>query len=160
MNVPLHVQSQRIQEVLDQYGFELQVVELKDSTRTAREAAATIGCELGQIVKSIIFKGTQTNKPVLVIASGVNQVSMQTLQSHFGEAVCKPDANFVAKVTGYVIGGVPPIGHLNPIDCYIDEDLLQYKVIWAAAGTPYSVFELSPPQLLKMTQGKVICIKK
>lgn len=159
MSSPLRAQSKRIQEILNQYGYELQVVELKESTRTAREAAAVIGCELGQIVKSIVFRGKQTNRAVMVIASGVNQVNEQSLQFHFGEAVCKPNADFVVKTTGYVIGGVPPIGYSNSIDCYIDEDLLQYKIIWAAAGTPYSVFQLTPSQLLKMTQGKVICIK-
>ena len=135
------------------------VLKFSQTTRTAQEAAETIGCSIGQIAKSIVFKGKQTNKPYLVIASGANRVNEKIIEQEAGEPIEKADANFVKEATGFVIGGVAPIGHKEPIRTFIDEDLLQYPEIWASAGTPNTVFKLTPQELQKLTEGKVFCIR-
>lgn len=134
------------------------VVELPASTRTSQEAAAAIGCTVSQIAKSLVFRGAQSNKPVMVIASGTNRVNEARLSELIGEPTAKADANFVRTHTGFAIGGVAPVGHATPIEIYIDQDLLQFEQIWAAAGTPNAVFELTPENLVKMTNGKVVSI--
>ena len=151
--------AQKVQRALNALGLTLDVVELPASTRTAPEAAAAIGCSVGQIVKSLVFKGKRSEKPVLVIASGANRVSEKKIEALIGEPLGKADADFVRQHTGFVIGGVPPLGHLEPIQTFIDEDLLQYETIWAAAGTPNAVFRLDPPGLLRMTGGEVCDLK-
>jgi prolyl-tRNA editing enzyme YbaK/EbsC (Cys-tRNA(Pro) deacylase) len=157
MSNPLSSSAQRVQDALAALGFGgCTVVELPDSTRTAVEAAAAIGCTVEQIVKSLVFKGRQSDKPVLVVASGPNRVNTQTIAALVGEPVDKPDADYVRARTGYVIGGVPPVGHSEPLVTFIDQDLLKYDTIWAAAGTPRAVFELTPGDLVKMTGGQVI----
>lgn len=143
--------SQRFQEVLRQYDLDSDVVEFKELTRTAQEAAKAIGCEVGQIAKSLIFRGKTTFKPVCIIASGKNRVDEKKVAEHVGEEIEKADAKFVLHHTGFVIGGVPPIGYnIKPL---MDEDLMAYSKIWAAAGTPHSVFKLSPNDLLRITEG-------
>ena len=135
------------------------MVEHSESTRTAQEAAARAGCELGQIVKSLIFKGKDSSKPILILASGPNRVNEKRIAEYAGEAIIKPDADFVRAVTGFVIGGVPPIGHAQKMETYLDEDFLQYTTIWAAAGTPNAIFELKTGDLQKMTGGKIAGVK-
>ena len=157
MSNPLSSSAQRVQDALAALGFGGHtVLELPDSTRTAVEAAAAIGCTVEQIVKSLVFKGRQSDKPVLVVASGPNRVNTQTITALVGEPVDKPDADYVRARTGYVIGGVPPVGHSEPLVTFIDQDLLKYDTIWAAAGTPRAVFELTPDALVRMTGGQVI----
>jgi prolyl-tRNA editing enzyme YbaK/EbsC (Cys-tRNA(Pro) deacylase) len=157
MSNSLSSSAQRVQDALAALGFgAFTVVELPDSTRTAVEAAQAIGCTVAQIVKSLVFKGRQTDQPVLVVASGPNRVNTQTIAALLGEPVDKPDADYVRARTGYVIGGVPPVGHSEPLVTFIDQDLLQHATIWAAAGTPRAVFELTPDDLVKMTGGQVI----
>ena len=151
--------AQKVQDVLRDLGFALTVIEHSESTRTAQEAAERVGVKLGQIVKSLIFKGKATGKPILVLTSGANRVDEKRIKEYAGEKIERADANFVREVTGYAIGGVPPIGHANPMETYLDEDLLQYDLIWAAAGTPNAVFELTPGDLQKMTGGTVKCVK-
>ena len=151
--------AQKVQEVLRDLGFTLTVIEHSESTRTAQEAAERVGVRLGQIVKSLIFKGKATGKPILVLTSGANRVDEKRIKEYAGEKTERADANFVREVTGYAIGGVPPIGHVNPMETYLDEDLLQYDFIWAAAGTPNAVFELTPGDLQKMTGGQVKSVK-
>jgi Cys-tRNA(Pro) deacylase len=151
--------AQKIQDALYDLGFDLTVVEHTESTRTAQEAAERVGVTLGQIVKSLIFKGKTSGKPILVLASGTNRVDEKRIKAYAGEKIERADANFVREVTGYAIGGVPPIAHAKPMETYLDEDLLQYDLIWAAAGTPNAVFELTPNDLKKMTEGKVAKIK-
>lgn len=148
--------AQRVQDALVARGFSNQVVELPDSTRTAAEAAAAIGCTVAQIAKSLVFVGRDSGDPVLVMTSGVNRVDLQALEASLGELVGKADADMVRTHTGFVIGGVPPLGHDRPLRTFIDQDLLQYDIIWAAAGTPRSVFRLTPDDLVKMTDGRVI----
>lgn len=149
----------KIQEELNKFGLELQVVTMQDSTRTCVEAATTIGCEVGQIVKSMIFRGKTTGMPVLIVASGDNRINEKKMKEYIGEAVSRPDANFVQETTGFAIGGIPPIGHVNKLKCFIDSDLFRYNEVWAAAGTPFDVFRLSPDQLAAITQGQIIDVK-
>lgn len=146
--------AHRVQAALANFGLDLEVVELPDSTRTAPEAAAAIGCTVEQIVKSLIFK-TKSGKPVLITASGGNRVNEKRVREIIGEKIARADADFVRDVTGYPIGGVPPIAHIQQIETIIDEDLLQYSEIWAAAGTPNAVFRLDPAQLVRITHGKI-----
>ena len=151
--------AQKIQDALHALGFDLTVIEHTESTRTAQEAADRVGVTLGQIVKSLIFKGKTSGKPILVLTSGANRVDEKRIRSYTGEKIGRADPDFVRAVTGYAIGGVPPIGHVQQMETYLDEDLMQYDVIWAAAGTPKAVFELTPGDLQRMTQGKVIRVK-
>jgi prolyl-tRNA editing enzyme YbaK/EbsC (Cys-tRNA(Pro) deacylase) len=154
----LSASAQRFQDALKGLGFSLQVVELPDSTRTAVEAAQAIGCQLGQIVKSLVFKAKRSERPILVIASGTNRVNERAIEALIGEPLGKADADFVRTRTGFVIGGVPPVGHSEPLQTFIDQDLLVFDEIWAAAGTPNAVFWLTPQDLVRMTEGKVINI--
>ena len=151
--------AQKIQDALRALGFDLTVIEHAESTRTAEEAAERVGVTLGQIVKSLIFKGKASGKPILVLTSGSNRVNEKRIKDYAGEKIERADADFVRAVTGYAIGGVPPIAHTQPMETYLDEDLLQYDVIWAAAGTPKAVFELTPADLQKMTAGRVLPVK-
>jgi prolyl-tRNA editing enzyme YbaK/EbsC (Cys-tRNA(Pro) deacylase) len=151
--------AQKFQDLLNSLGYNYTVIEHAESTRTAQEAADRAGCELGQIVKSLIFRGKESGKPILVLTSGANRVDEKRLRGYAGEAISRPDADFVRAVTGYAIGGVPPIGHIQPMETYIDEDFLQYPTIWAAAGTPNAIFELKTTDLQKMTDGKVVMVK-
>lgn len=159
MTKELPSSAQKVQNALQARGFSCSVVELPDSTRTAKEAAQAIGCGVEQIVKSLIFRGKQSNKPILVVASGTNRVNEKRLGELAGEPIGKADADFVRQHTGFAVGGVPPIGHNEPIVTFIDEDLLQYEEIWAAAGTPFAVFRLTPADLKTMTGGQVTLIK-
>ena len=159
MSSSLKKSAERVQAVLNEFGFELNVIEFSDSTRTAQEAANAIGCTVGQIAKSLIFKGKSSQKPILIIASGANRVNEKRVKEYAGEKLEKADAEFVLEHTGFAIGGVPPVGHINPITTLIDEDLTQYSEIWAAAGTPHAVFKLSPEILIEITKGSVIKVK-
>ncbi len=150
--------ARKVQETLEGQGFPFRVVELPASTRTAREAAEAIGCQAGQIAKSLVFKGKHSGKPLLVIASGTNRVDETKLAELAGEPIGKADADFVRQRTGFSIGGVPPVGHAEPLQTWIDEDLLHYEAIWAAAGTPHAVFELKPTDLPEMTGGEIAAI--
>ncbi|HKI52495.1 MAG TPA: YbaK/EbsC family protein [Anaerolineales bacterium] len=151
--------AQQIQDLLKSLGYEYQVIEHTESTRTAMDAAERAGCELGQIVKSLIFKGQQSGKPILVLTSGANRVDEMRIREYAREKIWKADADFVRTVTGYAIGGVPPVGHVQKMETYIDEDFLQYETIWAAAGTPKAIFELKTEDLQGMTGGKIVVVK-
>jgi len=141
-------------------GLSTQVRELPASTRTALEAAQAVGCQVGQIAKSLVFRAKRTARPILVIASGANRVDEGRMAQYVGEPLEKADAAFVRQHTGFVIGGVPPVGHAEPLPTFIDEDLLQYEEIWAAAGTPNAVFPLTPSDLVRITGGQVVGIKQ
>ena len=151
--------AKKVQEVLKVLGLELQVVELQETTRTSADAARAVGCEVGQIAKSLVFRGQKTQRPILVIASGSNRVNEKRVGELISEPLGKADADFVRQKTGFVIGGVPPVGHAEKLEVFIDEDLLGYSEIWAAAGTPNAVFRLTPSDLVRMTEGRVIGIK-
>lgn len=134
MSSNLKKSAEKVQRILNELGFELNVMEFPASTRTAQEAADAIGCTIGQIAKSLIFKGKSSQKPILIIASGTNRVNEKVVKEYIGEKLEKADADFVLEHTGYAIGGIPPVGHTEPISTFIDEDLMQYSEIWAAAG--------------------------
>ena len=159
MSPLLSPSAQKVQDALKSLGFQNQIIELQSTTRTSAEAVQAVGCQVEQIAKSIVFKGKQTYKPILVIASGPNRVNEKKIAEVIAEPVGKADADTVRRKTGFVIGGVPPIGHLEKPEVFIDEDLLQYEEIWAAAGNPNAVFRLTPSDLVKMTGGRVVTIK-
>jgi prolyl-tRNA editing enzyme YbaK/EbsC (Cys-tRNA(Pro) deacylase) len=124
--------------------------EFPEGTRTAKDAAAAIGCSVGQIVKSLVFETkSHPPRPVLVLCSGANTVDAERL------GLAKADADLVRRATGFAIGGVPPYGHPAPLETLVDEDLTGYDEIWAAAGTPRSVFPLTPAELLERSGGTV-----
>lgn len=150
--------AKRVQQALKAIGFELRVVEMPDSTRTSVEAAQAVGCEVAQIAKSLVFKAA-SGRAVLVIASGMNRVNEKRVAAELGESLGKADADFVRQQTGFAIGGIPPVGHIQPLETFMDEDLLQFETIWAAAGTPHAVFQLTPTELQKMTGARVIGVK-
>jgi prolyl-tRNA editing enzyme YbaK/EbsC (Cys-tRNA(Pro) deacylase) len=151
--------AKKFQAILEDSNYDLQVIELPGSTRTAVEAAQAVGCQVGQIVKSLIFKAKRSQRPILVIASGNNRVNEKRIEARIGEPLGKADAEFVRAKTGFAIGGVPPLGHLEPPQTFIDQDLFQYEEIWAAAGTPHAVFRLTPQILRELTGGEVLMIK-
>ncbi len=151
--------AQRVQKALDSLGLECQVVELPASTRTAAEAAQAIGTTVAQIVKSIVFRGRRSGQALLVLASGANRVSEERLAALAGEPVDKADADFVRAATGFVIGGVPPLALRQPLRAWIDEDLLQFDEVWAAAGTPRAVFRCRPRDLVQMSRGQPAPVK-
>jgi prolyl-tRNA editing enzyme YbaK/EbsC (Cys-tRNA(Pro) deacylase) len=151
--------AQRVQDALSGAGYSNQVVEHEKTTRSAREAAEAIGCSVAQIVKSLIFRTKDTHRPVLVLASGPNRVNEARLGELVEEPIERADPDFVQSVTGFAIGGVPPVGHRTPIITFIDEDLMQLGEIWAAGGTPNAVFKLTPAEMAALTHGRVVSIK-
>ncbi len=157
--ISLSKSAESVQNFLTQKGLSFKVIELPQSTRSALEAAAAIGCEVAAIVKSLVFCRAQTNIPLLVLASGVNRVNEKIIESIIGEAIVKADAAYVRDITGFAIGGIPPVGHKQDIETFIDEDLLKLDELWAAAGTPNAVFNLSAKEIVGLTHGKVIAIQ-
>jgi Cys-tRNA(Pro) deacylase len=151
--------AQKIQNLISSLGYPYTVVEHAESTRTAQEAADRAGCELGQIVKSLIFRGKTSGRPILVLTSGANRVDEKRIAEYAGEPIGRAEVDFVRSVTGFAIGGVPPIGHNQKMETYLDEDFQQYETIWAAAGTPNAIFELKTADLETMTNGKVTQVK-
>jgi prolyl-tRNA editing enzyme YbaK/EbsC (Cys-tRNA(Pro) deacylase) len=151
--------ARRFQEALQGLGFDGEVVEMPQATRTAVEAAAALGCRLEQIVKSLVFRGVLTGRPILVLVSGGNRASEERLAGHIGEPVGKAQAEFVRVVTGYAIGGVPPLGHAQSLETLVDEDLLGQPEIWAAAGHPNALFRLTPGDLVRLTGGRVVTVR-
>ena len=151
--------AQKVQQALQARGLTGEVVQMDETTRSAEDAARAVGCKVGQIVKSLVFEGRQSHQPILVVTSGVNRVNENKLGRHVSEPVKMAGADYVRESTGFAIGGVPPIGHRTLLNTFIDEDLLQYEEIWAAAGTPHAVFKLTPDQLKMITNGKVISVK-
>jgi len=156
---PTNPSAQKIQTILRGFGSNYKVIEFTESTRTAQEAADRVGCQLGQIVKSLVFKGLSSNKGILVLTSGLNRVDENKISQYAGESIGRADPEFVRTVTGFSIGGVPPVGHVQPMETYIDEDLLQYTNVWAAAGTPNAVFQMPSSDLERITNGKIMRVK-
>jgi len=145
----------RVREALREAGLTGEVMELDSSTRTAAEAARAVECEVRQIVKSLVFRAARSDRALLVVASGANRVDESRLEALAGEPVAKADADFVRARTGYAIGGVPPLAHATALDTWIDADLLGCDELWAAAGSPFAVFRLTPEDLQRMTAGTV-----
>ena len=160
MEKPLSPSAQKIQNVLNALGYTFTVLESEVHSRTAQQAADRVGCKLGQITKSLIFKGLASGKPILVLTSGENRVDEMLLSQYVGEPIGRADPDFVRTVTGFAIGGIPPVGHAQTMQSYMDQDLLQYETVWAAAGTPNSLFELPPAALQEMTTAIVVKVNQ
>lgn len=146
----------RVREALEARGISAEMVELDRTARSAVEAADALGCRVEQIVKSLVFRGGDSGRPILVLASGPNRVDEASLADLVREPVEKADAAFVREKTGYAIGGVPPLGHAEPAITFVDEDLLRHETVWAAAGHTHVVFGVSPADLLDASGGTVI----
>ena len=136
-------------------GLGITPVRLEDGTRTAADAAAACGCTVGQIVKSIIFRVAESDRHVLFLTAGDNQVDPAKAGALVGAPLDKADAAGIRKHTGFAIGGVSPLGHVTPIETFFDPDLLAYDVVWAAAGTPHHVFSVTPQALAEALRPKV-----
>ena len=147
--------AQRVQDALTARGMKNQVVELPASTRSAAEAARAVGCQVGQIVKSLVFRAAESGRAVLVVASGENRVDEGKVGALLGEPIARASAEFVREQTGFAIGGVPPLGHARLLEIVVDEALLRHEQLWAAAGHPNAVFPLTPAELVAMTGGRV-----
>ena len=160
MDSTLSASARRVQDALHGFGLDCRVKELTESTRTAVDAANAVGCDVGQIVKSLVFRGKASGRAVFVVASGANMVDEKALAAIVGEKIGRADPDFVREQTGFAIGGVSPVGHPAPLQTYVDEDLLCYEELWAAAGTPNALFSLTPQQLCQITSGRVVGIKK
>ncbi|KAI5915179.1 YbaK/EbsC family protein [Thauera sp. 2A1] len=146
-----HPTALRTQRLLAEAGIDTQVVEFEQPTRTSAEAAAAIGCTVAEIAKSVVFRAKQSGGAVVVVASGDNRVCEDKVARLVGEKLGRADADFVRAATGYAIGGVAPLGHAGPVRLLLDADLQRFARIWAAAGTPFSVFPLTPGPLAALT---------
>ncbi len=148
----------RVQEALQALGLGHEIVDLGLSARTAADAASAVGCRVDQIVKSLVFRLRESGRPLLVVTSGAHRVDEAKVGALVGEPLERADAAFVRAQTGFAIGGVAPIGHTGPVVTLIDEHLLAFPQIWAAAGHPNMVFRLTPADLVTMTQGRVAAV--
>src|SRR6478735_8616446 len=148
--------ARRVQAALIELDLPADIVRLADSTRTAPEAAAAVGCEQGAIVKSLVMRGVHSGEPVLVLVSGTNRADVALIEAAFGEPVERPDAAYVREITGYSIGGIPPVGHPRILPTLLDRDLLGFETVWAAAGHPHAVFPIAPAVLAEATKADVL----
>lgn len=153
-NVQLKSSSTRVRDFLLSQNARADIITLPSACRTSQQAADALGCSVAQIAKSVIFRNADTDTPVLIVASGVNRVDVDKVQSALGITLGKANASFVKRTVGFVIGGVAPIAHAGPVQTLLDPDLQQYTSIWAAAGTPETVFELTPAELARLTGGQ------
>lgn len=146
-----HPTALRTEELLRDAGIDTQVVEFEQTTRTSAEAAAAIGCSVAEIAKSVVFRGRTSGQAIVVVASGDNRVSEVKVAALLGEPLARADAEFVRAATGYAIGGVAPVGHVQAVRLLLDAELRRFARIWAAAGTPFAVFALTPDELARVT---------
>jgi prolyl-tRNA editing enzyme YbaK/EbsC (Cys-tRNA(Pro) deacylase) len=149
----------RVEEALAAAGGAHTVIALEQSARTSAQAASAVGCKVDQIAKSLVFKGATSQRAVLVITSGANRVDEGKVAALIAEPVGRADADFVRQRTGFAIGGVAPVAHAEPLTILIDEDLMRWPEIWAAAGHPNTVFKLTPADLVRLTGGRVAAVK-
>lgn len=156
---PLPKSIHRVQNILDEHNLTLQLVEYPEGDLSAEEAADAIGCEPEQIAKSLVFRRMKSGKPILVIASETNRVNEKALKAVVGEKVERAEDEYAEEHTGYSVDGIPPVGLVESIETFIDEDLLTQELIWAAAGTPRAVFSLTPQALVEITGGDIISVK-
>jgi prolyl-tRNA editing enzyme YbaK/EbsC (Cys-tRNA(Pro) deacylase) len=148
----------RVLNALEDLELAAQVLDLPASTRTAEKAAEAVGCHVSQIVKSLVFTAEKEKQPILILTSGSNRVNESIIASQINQKVEFANPDFVREKTGFAIGGVAPIGHINPIETFIDRDLLKYDEIWAAAGSPHTVFSIRPDDLVRACKGKIISV--
>ena len=149
---------QRVQDALRALGRGHEVVDLGLSARTAADAAQAVGCRVDQIAKSLVFRLRESGRALLVVTSGAHRVDEAKVAALVGEPLDRADAAFVRTETGFAIGGVAPIGHAKPVLTLLDEHLMTFEEIWAAAGHPNTVFRLTPEDLVTMTQGRVVVV--
>ena len=147
----------RVRAVLDAASLPCTIRTLPDSTRTAVEAAAAVGCSVAEIAKSLVFRAG--DRAVVAIMSGDHRLDPAKLAAALGEEVGRADADFVRAATGFAIGGVPPLGHATPLDVFMDADLFRYERVWAAAGSPWSVFAIEPARLRDASKASVMDLK-
>ena len=150
--------SQRVADAAAQLGLSITIRKHEAPTRTAEEAAAACGCDVAQIVKSLVFRGATSGKPYLLLVSGRNRVDETKIAGAIGEGLRRPDGKDVRALTGFAIGGIPPFGHAEPLETLIDPDLLGFAKVWAAAGTPNTVFALSPEALHQATGATIVAM--
>jgi prolyl-tRNA editing enzyme YbaK/EbsC (Cys-tRNA(Pro) deacylase) len=155
--VPILELMKRFEVWLDESGIGVAVKRFPEGTRTAVDAAKAVGCEVDQIVKSLVF--VAAGRPVVALVSGANRLDETRLATVAGEPVTKADAETARTATGYAIGGVPPFGHATNVPVFMDRDLLGHGVVWAAAGRPDSVFEISPGRLRELSDAVVADLK-
>ncbi|MBO0906312.1 YbaK/EbsC family protein [Jiella sonneratiae] len=146
---------QRVADAAVAGGLKIRIVRTETSARSAAEAALAVGAEVGQIVKSLVFRGKDSARPYLLLVSGANRVEESAMTGALGEALERPDAAYVREATGFAIGGVAPLGATGDLTVYMDEDLFRYATVWAAAGSPMHVFEVVPLQLRSVTGAKL-----
>lgn len=149
----------RVQEALRAAGLSNEVRELPDSTRSSAEAAAALGCSVAQIAKSVVFR-SGSGRPVLVVASGANRVDERKVEALLGDRLLRADAGYVRERTGFAIGGVAPIAHATPPHVFLDDDLFAFDRVYAAAGTPFAIFALTPAELEALTGGRRADLRK
>lgn len=145
----------RVSAALDAAGISAEIVEMTVSTRTAKQAADAIGVDVDQIAKSVIFRGSMTNNPLLFVTAGSDRVDVKIASKLAGEPLDKADADFIRQTTGFAIGGCAPIGATTPLKTWIDHRLFDFGSIWAAAGTPHHMFEIVPAALSKAVAAPV-----
>jgi len=145
--------NERVAESLDQFGIEFEIRLLSSAVRTAQLAAEALGCEVGQIANSLIFRDITRDRAVLIMCCGGRRADLQKVKRHTGLDLGKADAEFVRRQTGFAIGGVPPVAHASQLRCLLDVSLQRHTEIWAAAGTPESVFRMTPAELQQITGG-------
>ena len=148
----------RVQAALQALGLGHEIVDLGLSARTAADAAGAVGCRVDQIAKSLVFHLRESGRALLVVTSGTHRVNEARVAALVGEPLDRADADFVRTETGFAIGGVAPVGHVKPVVTLIDEHLLTFEEIWAAAGHPNMVFRLRPADLVTMTGGRVATV--
>ncbi len=156
----LHPTAQKLVEFGKTVGLDMRVTQFEHSTRTAEDAAAAVGCQVGQIVKSLVF--VVDGQPTMALVSGDNRLDTGKLALACGvgkKKVKRAEADIVRQATGFAIGGIPPFGHATEMTCYIDQDLTRFDEIWAAAGTPNTVFPITPDELARVTRGTVVDLK-
>jgi Cys-tRNA(Pro) deacylase len=154
----MHPNVARVAEAAGRHGLRVEAQEFPEGTRTADDAARAIGCEVGQIVKSLVF--LLDGRPVVALVSGANRLDDGRLAAALGgDVVARADADAVRTASGYAIGGVPPFGHATALPTAIDEDLLGFHVVWAAAGTPTHVFPIAPGDLVQVSGGVVAALR-
>ncbi|MDQ1396333.1 MAG: hypothetical protein QOG64_1592 [Acidimicrobiaceae bacterium] len=154
----MHPNVMRVVGAATDLGLGVEIREFPEGTRTAEDAARAVGCDVGQIVKSLVF--LLDGSAVVALVSGANRLDEQRLAAALGgETVTRADADAVRSATGFPIGGVPPFGHAASLPTAVDEDLLGYEQVWAAAGTPRDVFAVTPAELVRVTAATVAALR-
>lgn len=154
VSASLHANARRVEAALRERGSSAEVIQVPDSTRTAVEAAAALGTSVAQIVKSLVF--VAGDQPVVVLTSGSERVSTDKVRAIVGGSVKRADADTVRRITGYAIGGIPPLAHDTPARVLMDPHLLAFDVVWAAAGTPHAVFGIAPAELQRVAGAELV----